>query len=376
MPATARRLGRRRGQVALELGVQRTLKVPGAIGRRIGPTIEQHHATETGQLPGGDHRIERHARHHTRAPPRRHVRAAFGRAGMLFSSGWSSAWLNRKRLNEATRDLRGIGWSSLRAQFSAAPSLEDCDEQFHDAYGRLRSAASRAAPVLVLFGDSLILLDGERRSEFAASAGCTRVIKAVAHVPVGIFATLEERAGALEEGLDPLTAQRLSQLQRAHVQAHALLECLDAASRADVEIVLEACRSFLEPILSQNRLPGGELARFASAIGPVLLRLIEHATRYELDALHAAVESALGQLTPEGRHKLEVVVAGVHQARARSLGLQYFQKRFGEAPGEERERSSATRPGCSATCSATLPRVSSPVRRCSRSRELSTRRTS
>jgi hypothetical protein len=34
--------------------------------------------------------------------------------------------------------------------------------------------------------------------------------------------------------------------------------------------------------------------------------------------------------------ELEIVVAGAHQARARSLGMQYCQKRFGEAPGEER----------------------------------------
>lgn len=215
-------------------------------------------------------------------------------------------------------------------------SLDDCDARFHDAYGRLRAAASRASPVLVLFGESLILLDGDRRREFVASAACTHVIKAVAHLPVGIFATLAERAGAAEIGLDLLSVERLSQLQRARLQTGSELGRLDAASRADVELVFEACHRFLEPILRQNRAHAAELARFASAIGPVLVRLIDHATRYELAALHEAVEAALRELSPQAQRKLEVVVAGVHQARARSLGLQYFQKRFGEAPGEER----------------------------------------
>ena len=231
---------------------------------------------------------------------------------------------------------RALGRAVSRRALESAPRLQDCDDQFHDAYGRLRDAASRAAPVLVLFGESLILLDADRRREYVASAACTHVIKAVAHVPVGIFATLQERAGGAELGLDALTLQRLSQLQCARLQAGAALECLDAASRGDVELVLAACHEFVETISRQQRVYGGEQARFAGALGPVLVRLIDHATRYELAALHAAVEAALGELTPAGRRKLEVVVAGVHQARARSLGLQYFQKRFGEAPGEER----------------------------------------
>jgi hypothetical protein len=66
------------------------------------------------------------------------------------------------------------------------------------------------------------------------------------------------------------------------------------------------------------------------------LRLTEHATRYELAVLHSTVETALSQLTAEQRTRLEIVVAGAHQARARSLALQYFQRRMGERPDEER----------------------------------------
>jgi hypothetical protein len=213
-------------------------------------------------------------------------------------------------------------------------SLQACDEQFHAAYDRLRAGAAREAPILVLFGDTLVLFDTERRVEFAASAPCTQVIKAAAHLPVGIFATLQERD--FENRLDESTTERLSQLGCAQPGSHGSLEGLDEASRSDVARVLEGCRSFVEPILTSRRTSAAELARFSEAIGPLLLQLTEHATRYELDALHEAAEAALQQLTAAGRQRLEVVVAGVHQARARSLGLQYFQKRFGEDPGEER----------------------------------------
>ncbi|MET0658935.1 MAG: hypothetical protein ABW110_12335, partial [Steroidobacteraceae bacterium] len=66
------------------------------------------------------------------------------------------------------------------------------------------------------------------------------------------------------------------------------------------------------------------------------MRLTEHATRYELAVLHGTVETALSQLTAEQRARLEIIVAGAHQARARSLALPYFQRRLGERPGEER----------------------------------------
>jgi len=47
------------------------------------------------------------------------------------------------------------------------------------------------------------------------------------------------------------------------------------------------------------------------------------------------VVALLATLAPAARQALEVIVTGDHQARARSLALQYFQKRFGEPPGVE-----------------------------------------
>jgi hypothetical protein len=56
----------------------------------------------------------------------------------------------------------------------------------------------------------------------------------------------------------------------------------------------------------------------------------------QLAALHEVVEDELSALSDKERRGLQVVVAGDHQARARNLGMQYFEKRFGESPGQER----------------------------------------
>jgi hypothetical protein len=229
----------------------------------------------------------------------------------------------------------GVAVRARRARAALPDGLRRSDDQFHAAYARRRAAAARAAPVLVLLGDTLTLFDADRRSDYSATAHATQTIKAAAHVPVGIFATLQALASRGAR-LDTEAKQRLIAMRHAQLANRAAEGGLDAETRADVEAVLNASMSLLERALARGCAPASELSQFAAQLGPLLLRLTEHATRLELAAMHAAVESALQTLAARDRAELEVVVAGVHQARARSLGLQYFQKRFGEAPEEER----------------------------------------
>jgi len=209
------------------------------------------------------------------------------------------------------------------------------DERFHASYARFRDAAAHAGPVLVLLGDSLILLDGERRIELLANAPANRTLKAAAHIPVGVFTTLEQRRERASEPLDEHTARRLRELQYLPACGAQELAGLDADVRVEVEAVLDKSRAFVDAVLAQNGCRAPELAQFAADIGPALLRLIERATLLELDALHAAVEDVVQRLSAEERQQLEVVVAGAHQARARNLGLQYFKLRFGEEPDHD-----------------------------------------
>ncbi|MBC8071591.1 MAG: hypothetical protein IAG13_24915, partial [Deltaproteobacteria bacterium] len=63
----------------------------------------------------------------------------------------------------------------------------------------------------------------------------------------------------------------------------------------------------------------------------------EHATRAQLGALHEQATVLLARLPASERERVHVVVAGAHQARARSLGMQYFRRLFGE-PTDAEER--------------------------------------
>jgi hypothetical protein len=111
---------------------------------------------------------------------------------------------------------------------------------------------------------------------------------------------------------------------------------LTESARKDSLEVLRMTREFLAQARTTQRVRANSLSELARALGPRLLGLTEHATELELSALHTATEAALAHMTPQQRASFEVVVAGAHQARDRSLPLQYFQQRLGEEPGEER----------------------------------------
>jgi hypothetical protein len=211
------------------------------------------------------------------------------------------------------------------------------NDQFHGAYARLRTNEAQAAPILVVLGDSLHLLSGHEHSEFVFKADTTAQIKSAAHAPVGIFVALapESDATTLHAGARQRLAGMRAALEQAVVDVVDIAG-LDRASRADVEMVLRDCVAFIDQTLSTGSSNRSALSDFAARMGPLLLRLTEHGTRMDFNALHTAVEAALGKLSERERGRLEVVVAGAHQARARNLAMQYFQKRFGEAPGEER----------------------------------------
>ena len=223
---------------------------------------------------------------------------------------------------------------------SVLDPLQQEDERFHSSYGREREHAAEHTPVLVFFDGQFYFSDGEQRAQYRASAPGSALLKAAAHAPIGVFTTLLRNTA--KAALEPDTRKRLSRSQRALTEAQSFLQQagaengLSEAACADAAHVLQATHAFVSEVLAQQRAEAAQLESFARQLGPQLLRLTEHATELELSALHAATEAAIEDMDDRQRACFEVVIAGAHQARDRSLPLQYFQKRFAEAPGEER----------------------------------------
>jgi hypothetical protein len=226
-----------------------------------------------------------------------------------------------------------VGVRRARSRALNDEHLHALDDEFHATYGELRTTATHATPVLVLFGETLSLFAQGERRDFVATAQHTELLKASAHVPVGVYALLSAQREALAVNV---IERQIRALQKARTEARAALSAPDDTTREVVDEILLNSERFLARTLAAGRVLTNEITLYAKEQGPLLLRVIDRATELELQAVHHATDQALATLEAEQRSQLEVVVAGVHQARARSLPLQYFQKRFGEKPGEEK----------------------------------------
>lgn len=183
-------------------------------------------------------------------------------------------------------------------------SLGRVNDAFHGSYDDQRAVAEKD-PILVVLADDLVLFRGHDRSTFHTTPPELTDAKSVAHAPVALW----------------LLLQRPGQEARiADLRAHITQSIPEAGSE----------RAILEETLRwMDRIPF-DLDAFAAALGPPLMASIERATKLQLDALHRTTEKALADLSADERHALHVAVTGDHQARIRSLPMQYFQKRFAD----------------------------------------------
>jgi hypothetical protein len=207
--------------------------------------------------------------------------------------------------------------------------LDDINDQFHATYDQARSAASYDGPVFIVLADELVIMQQGKREAFSFSPRAFHVIKSAAHAPVALYAMLARPEPASEAELTTLRDRVVAALESPYLAGEELHD-----ARNDLNLVLQRSCDFLAQVRNGETSDVG-LRSFAAELGPPLLRLAQEATRLQLNALHDHTERAVAALSPEQRARLHVVVAGDHQARVRSLAMQYFRKRFAEPPGVE-----------------------------------------
>jgi hypothetical protein len=215
---------------------------------------------------------------------------------------------------------------------------EPANARFHEVYDDVRGHASLQHPVLIVLADVIVLVRDGERSETTVTPELFHVAKTVAHAPVAVFVASRRGSGHLD-------VRARKRLQSLHSHLEDLTRSIDSLAqgvmRSNLLDVVSRTRAFLARVLARPRPGPRALLAFAKAVGPLLLRCTRDATRIQLAALHVHVMRILDALTAAERRTLEVVVAGAHQARVRSLAMQYFEKLFDEPPGAERRVSYA-----------------------------------
>jgi hypothetical protein len=228
------------------------------------------------------------------------------------------------------RELTDSGGSSR------LPALEQLNARFHADYDCARHQVTQRQPILLAYADSLVLLAGGARRQLTFTPPLFHAIKAVTHAPIALYAALHPQLPG------PLAAAARRRLETLAARAHKAQATLvaeppcDAAQAARLAAMVARVLDFAEERLASGRHDPPALAAFAAALGPALLQASHDATRLQLAALDGAARQLLATLDADEQRRLQVVVAGAHQARVRSLAMQYFRRLLDEPPHSER----------------------------------------
>jgi hypothetical protein len=235
-------------------------------------------------------------------------------------------WTFVRSLRVRTAKLMHAARAAPAPRAKIGSPYDDIDDEFHDAYARARTEIEHDVPVFIVLADALVFLRAGQRQSWSITPATYQLIKMVSHAPLAIFSSLQPGSAAAQ--VEDKAGRRVSLrawIDEARAKLSQHVGGLGTDVVDDLRAVLEASSKFLEQPSEV-----GDVDAFARALGPTLLRLIDAATQLQLDALHAHVEQSLRELSAACRARLEVIVTGNHQARERSLPMQYFLRRLHE----------------------------------------------
>lgn len=218
--------------------------------------------------------------------------------------------------------LTGIASAQYTEQ---SPALTELNQAFRKAYaGAKQRMIAGADPVLIINGDTAVLVRGGKRSEAGVNAPSYHTVKALAHIPLAIFVALTPGEGALDAG----RRETLEALRKLIPPARASLDGIslskDTLSRQD-QLTTQSLE-FIDDVLKRGDYTRAALTAYVRKVKPIVMANVGEATRAQLDVLHKQVTAWRAELSPADWAKLQVVVIGPHMPRDENVATQYFAK--------------------------------------------------
>ncbi|MDC3960999.1 hypothetical protein [Polyangium jinanense] len=185
-----------------------------------------------------------------------------------------------------------------------------------------------SGPVLVQYGDTLVLLHRGERLERPATNERYHELKTLAHVPFALYLLLSGADGPIDEA-------QLGKLISYEALLRAALSTIDArfsdaAERERQRRILTRSLSLIDQATGEKRLTPSTLDAFVRSQRADVLENIKEAAHQNVMTLHAQVTAWAARLTPEERARLRVVIGTAHMARPGNLSIQYFAAWLGE----------------------------------------------
>jgi hypothetical protein len=214
----------------------------------------------------------------------------------------------------------------------AQQDLAAVDRAFFSAYERAGELViTNGPPALLVVGDEIILHRGGNRRSLPLLPPLFDELKAVAHVPLGLFAILTPSDGA---PLDDATLAELTRFRASIVEAQGAVARagFPAAQRERQDQIIAASLELADRALAARRVARDELVAFTRGMAPFVLQNVDEAVGVYLGTLNGAVRTLLAEIPTQQRANLVVLVTGVHQARIDNAAMQYFDRLLGNPP--------------------------------------------
>jgi len=188
-------------------------------------------------------------------------------------------------------------------------------------------------PVIMNLGGTLIFKYAGKTETVDINPMPLHDVKTYAHAAFSLYFTLAmSKPGSLSIETRNALIKMNSDLDEA-IKILPLLK-LDQEAFQDSEALGNATHAFLNKVISQNAYTSREIKNYFNHVRPMILASAKKAAAIELHELDKAVTRWTMLMTEKDKKQLGVVVATVHQARAKETSLQYFAKKFGFKYGE------------------------------------------
>lgn len=215
--------------------------------------------------------------------------------------------------------------------------LYQLNRQFLSAYKARRAVVkSMVEPLIVASFDTLTFTWKGVTETNEVIPEIYHSLKAVAHVPIGLYFKLQGAVGPGGGAIPPALATELqSYRDQIAATAPALAKAgFNAAQRARQEEIFRRSLALCDDVKRTGRLDTAQLLAFSRALGPALLANAADAAIVQLNATHAVVTQWRQRVAAERWRELTVVVRGPQTPRRLNIFTQYFARLLNE-PGHQ-----------------------------------------
>ncbi len=231
---------------------------------------------------------------------------------------------------------------TAEAEFGVKGPLSDLNTEFLEAHARARDEQcteleSKRLVLRYSFGLYEARYMGKEVLRTFVVPKAYHPVKDVSHAVFLAALLFAEQPGAVR---DQHVARTLDALDAALVQmgdaSSPTATLLPASLRARQRRILERTRQAVATFSQGGLGPDARRSYFQSVRGDLIENLRDISAE-SLRALHAAVETTrrlVSSVNPDAWDSVIVVVGVVHQARAREIGIQYFERLLQEPVGE------------------------------------------